>query len=207
MIDWQSKVFIKGGDEESLRREAKVTIRNKLNRYKNATPNQQKREYLSEGEIELVDKSLNLKALDEQERDLETFFLDSKRYREARKRRSRQIVIGSVLASIVFLAVAISAFWFRNEAVKQRGIAEGNEELANNKAVEAQNHLKDAQKNLLRFELSEYENIKERAEGYIGLGSVNYAIAEYKNALRKWDTIVYIKEYPEELIENTLLKG
>ena len=101
------RIFSQFNAEEVRRREAVTTIRNKLKRFKEALPKDKKQEFLSIGEIELVDQSLNTERL---ETGLKSFFEESRNHHRAKRRRERLITIGAVAAAVIFLGIAIVAY-------------------------------------------------------------------------------------------------
>lgn len=176
------RVFAKFNADEIRRREARTTIQNKIRRFREAdTPREQRQEYLSIGELELVGQSLNTERL---EPELRQFFADSRDYHMRRRRRERLFAIGSGLAAIVFLAVAIVAFVFYQRAERaQTREAEARQE--------ADARRQEAEDNLRSFYVARYKEIVTKADNYVGLGSPQYALYEYLRAQTFWRDTLY----------------
>lgn len=171
-------IFSKFNADELRRREAEDTIRNKIKRFQEAsTLKEQKQEYLSIGEIELVNQSLNTERLEDM---LKNFFQESRTYHVNRRRRERRITQGAVIAAVVFLGVAIAAGLFYQQAQAAR--------------LEANNNLETAQENLRQFQEARYNEIVKRAEGYIALKSLKYALWEYEQAKIYWNDTLFGKD-------------
>ena len=100
------RIFSQFNAEELRRREAVTTIRNKIRRFKEASVKEKKQEYLSIGEIELVDQSLNTERL---ETELKAFFEESREYHRAKGRRERRQTAIAAFFAVIFLGVAIFA--------------------------------------------------------------------------------------------------
>jgi len=181
------QIFKKFSTQELRRREAETTIRNKLRRFQEAQSEKaRKQEYLSIGEMELIGQSLNIDALSPKPN---SFFEDSRTYHQARRRRERWITVGSVIAAVIFLGVAVLAVQFANQAQR--------EENAKREALEAsERNLQQAEQNLRQFYISEYRTIVGRADGYRGIGSPNLALEEYQYAL----------EYKDSLLQDTVFQ-
>lgn len=132
---------------ELRRREAVTTIKNKHRRFEEAEPGKtQRQEYLSIGEVELVSQSLQVDAFPEEEKYLAEFFQASRDYHRARKRREYLLLVASMVATIVFFAVAVVAVRSsimakkaREEAVRERNSAIANE-LASRSFLELKNN-------------------------------------------------------------------
>ncbi len=104
------RIFSKFNADELRRREATTTIRNKIKRFREASsPKEQKQEYLSIGEIELVGQSLNTERLPEALRE---FFEKSRTYHVQRRRRERRLTLIAGAAAVVFLGVAVFSRFF-----------------------------------------------------------------------------------------------
>ncbi len=149
--------------EELRRREAVATIRNKLKRFKEATQKKKKQEYLSIGEIELVDQSLNTERL---EKELKTFFNQSRAHHKARRRRERFVTVGAVAAAGIFLIIAAIAYNATQEANRQKKIAIDEKQRAN--------------RNLERFQFEQAEKVQ----------------AEVGDILNRADTLKMMMGYP-----------
>lgn len=117
------RIFSRFNAEELRRREAVTTIRNKLKRFREASPAEKKQEYLSIGEIELVDQSLNTARLEE---ELKGFFEESQAQHRARRRRERMITMGAVIAAGIFLMIAVIAYTATQRAQRAETKAEEN---------------------------------------------------------------------------------
>jgi WD40 repeat protein len=134
------QIYNKFSGEELRRREAITTIRNKYKRFQGAeTPKVQRQEYLSIGEIELIDQSLHFDALREEEKDLAGFFEASRKHHRTKKRRAALGLAVSIMAAVVFFAVAVFAVQANSRAIKERNSAIANE-LASRSFLELKNN-------------------------------------------------------------------
>ncbi len=187
------QVHAKFNADEMRRREAITTIENKRKRFAEAINSKAMRqEHLSVGEIELVEQALNVEALS---KHLHYFFERSRKYHQSRRRRERIVTFSSLIAAIIFLVVAVLAVRFANQAER--------EEQAKNEALEASQHnLLQATKNLLQFELSEYDEIIQRAENYLALNSPEYAYPEFLFAKERENMIR--DNFPDSLLFDTM---
>lgn len=188
------QIFKKFSTQELRRREAITTIRNKLKRYKEAlTAKAQRQEYLSVGELELISQSINIKALGEDMDELKQFYEDSRNYHTTQRRRRRAVTIVSIVASIVFLTVAVYAYF-------QSVVAQENAELAQRNERAAQQNLAEARRNLLKVDLAKYGEIIRRADNYLALNSPEFALPEYQYAL------LYRQDSILDVYHDTILK-
>lgn len=115
------QVFRKISKEEVRYREALTTLANKQKLHTAALQNSRKPEFLSLGEIELVEQSLKT---DQLEGDQKAFFEESKLFHVRRRQRERRITLGAVAAAVVFFAVAVYAVYQRSQAEKRRQAGE-----------------------------------------------------------------------------------
>jgi WD40 repeat protein len=117
------QVFGKFNAEEVRQREALSTIANKQKRFAEAAGESkalQNAEYLTPGEMALVEQSLNVERLTA---DSRTFLQNSRRYHTRRRRRERMVAVFSSIAAVVFLGVAIFAFLQWRSAERARRVA------------------------------------------------------------------------------------
>jgi len=115
------QLFGKFNAEEVRQREALSTIENKQKRFAEAAgapKSIQHAEYLTPGEIALVQQSLNLARIAP---DSRAFFDASQHYHTRRRRRERLVTLFSVAAAVVFLGVAVFAFqqWQQSERARK----------------------------------------------------------------------------------------
>ncbi len=160
------QVFAKFNAEEISQREARTTIEYKQKRHL------QTKEYLSRGELELVDKSLNVGRL---EAALQAFYTQSIGYHKRRERRQQLVTVGAVAAAVVFGLVAVFAYVQSNLAEKRRLEAEDAKNTA-------QQNEQLAQENLQKFYQARYTEIVKKADNYLALSSPDYALYEYLHA-------------------------
>ena len=116
------RIFSKFGADELRRREATITIRNKRKRFLEAQEKEgRKPEYLSIGEIALVEQSLNTERL---EKELKDFFTESQLFHERRAAKKRRQFRLAIAASIVFALVAAAAvlLFFRAKAAEEKAV-------------------------------------------------------------------------------------
>lgn len=113
------RLFAKFSGDELRRREAVTTIQNKLKRYREIKDEGlRSQEYLSLGEIELVDQSLNTERLAP---ELKAFVAESRNYHQEQEHQRRKRLRQAIAASIVFALVAILAvvLYFRADHAEQ----------------------------------------------------------------------------------------
>ena len=146
--------------EEVYRREALVTISNKQKRYNEAIkPKAKRQEFLSKGEIELTEKSLNTQELSF---SLKNFLKNSIKYHKKKESRRSWINVGLFAASFTFGILSLLAYTY---------------------FVDAKNNFRKSQKNLLQFKISQYEDVVEKASSFRALGAPdNAALKEYQYA-------------------------
>jgi WD40 repeat protein len=115
------QVFRKITQEEVRYREALTTLSNKLKLHLAALKSGQKPEFLSLGEIELIEQSLKTDQLAAAQ---QAFFKESKNYHVGIRRRQRRLTIGAFIAALVFLGVALFAGYQWSVAQKRRQAGE-----------------------------------------------------------------------------------
>ncbi len=172
--------------DEMRRRGAVTTIKNKLGLFQEdkGSDDKKSQEYLSKGELELVQQSLNVNGL---EKDQRQFYHDSIAFHErvAKRERNRtRKAIGFGLFSGVIALFAV-IYYFKADAATT---------LANEKQREATANLETANENLRQFRKARYDEIVKRAEGYVALKSDDYALYEYQQAAIYWKDTLYMKE-------------
>lgn len=172
--------------DEMRRRGAVTTIKNKLGLFQEdkGSDDKKSQEYLSKGELELVQQSLNVNGL---EKDQKQFYHDSIAFHErvAKRERNRtRKAIGFGLFSGVIALFAV-IYYFKADAATT---------LANEKQREATANLETANENLRQFRKARYDEIVKRAEGYVALKSDDYALYEYQQAAIYWKDTLYMKE-------------
>ena len=181
------QAFAKFNAEELSQREARTTIEYKQKRYADTM------EHLSRGELELIEKSLNVQRLD---RQLQQFYTDSIVYHKNRERRQRWVTTGAVAAAGIFAVVAVFAYLQsqlagqrRLEAEKAKETAQKNEQMAN--------------ENLRRFYHARYTEIVKKADNYLALNSPDYALWEYRHA-RDYRRDTLLDSIPDTYIETQI---
>lgn len=181
------QVFKKFNADEIRQREALVTLENKKKRFAELAdkPGIQRQEYLSLGELELVEQSLNLERLDEGQ---QRFFRESQEYHARQRRRARWVVVGSTVAALVFLGLAVVAGVFYT--------------VAQNEKEKTDAALIEANANLHKFRQAQYIDMVKRAENYVALRMDPYALYEYEAAKKFWTDTLYKKQnLPDTLSE------
>ncbi len=178
--------------DELRRRGAVTTIKNKLSLYeeKIATSETRSQEYLSKGELELVEQSLNVEGLEDRQRQ---FYKDSISFHEKEELRKKRRFQGAVAFGLVATGIAIAALWFYDRAKTA-------ERLADERGIETQRALEEAEANLLQFRQAKYDEIVKRAEGYVALKSDDYALYEYQQAAIYWKDTLYMQETAADTI-------
>lgn len=170
------QIFQKFSAGEIRRREAITTIANKRKRFIEASSRKiQRQEYLSMGELELIQQSLRLDILASGQPELAPFFEASQQYHQQRRQRERLVALVSGIAAIIFLVVAILAVQFSITARR----AQKQEE---SERLDKEAALTEAKSNLKQFYLSEYQTIVTRADTYRALNDTTLAYNEYRYA-------------------------
>lgn len=193
------QVFKKFNAEEIRQREALVTLENKKKRFAEMaeSPKRQRQEYLSLGELELVEQSLNIDRLHAEQ---QFFFRDSRNYHVRRRRRERWVAMGSAAAAAVFFAVAVVAWIFFQRAQRAEKQALANEKRALENEENTKKALAEAEANLHKFYEARYEDMVKRAENYVALRSPAFALYEYQAAQQFWkDTLYAGQKLPDTL--------
>lgn len=178
--------------DELRRRGAVTTIKNKLGLFQEdkGSEDEKSQEYLSKGELELVQQSLNVNGL---EKDQKQFYHDSIAFHEKEELRKKRRFQGAVAFGLVATGIAIAALWFYDRAKTA-------ERLADERGIETQRALEEAEANLLQFRQAKYDEIVKRAEGYVALKSNDYALYEYQQAAIYWKDTLYMQETAADTI-------